>query len=91
MWQTDFTQFKVMGWGWYYLCTVLDDFSRYIIAWRLAPTMAVTDVQDTLLIALDTTGVEHVQVEHRPRLLSDNGPAFIASCGAGEILDTTRR
>jgi len=44
MWQTDFTQFKVMGWGWYYLCTVLDDFSRYIIAWRLAPTMAATDV-----------------------------------------------
>jgi len=78
MWQTDFTQFKVMGWGWYYLCTVLDDFSRYIIAWRLAPTMAATDVQDTLLIALDTTGVEQVQVEHRPRLLSDNGPAFIA-------------
>jgi putative transposase len=78
MWQTDFTQFKVIGWGWYYLCTVLDDFSRYIIAWRLAPTMAATDVQDTLQIALDTTGVEHVQVDHRPRLLSDNGPAFIA-------------
>jgi putative transposase len=78
MWQTDFTQFKVMGWGWYYLCTVLDDFSRYIIAWRLAPTMAATDVQETLQLALDLTGVEHVQVSHRPRLLSDNGPAFIA-------------
>ena len=60
MWQTDFTQFKVYGWGWYYLCTILDDFSRYIIAWRLAPTMAATDVQDTLQIALDLTGVEHV-------------------------------
>jgi putative transposase len=33
LWQTDFTQFNVFGWGWYYLCTVLDDFSRYIIAW----------------------------------------------------------
>jgi putative transposase len=40
MWQTDFTQFKVYGWGWYYLCTILDDFSRYIIAWRLSSTMA---------------------------------------------------
>ena len=78
MWQTDFTQFKVMGWGWYYLCTILDDFSRYIIAWRLAPTMAATDVEETLLLALDFTGVEQVQVDHRPRLLSDNGPAFIA-------------
>jgi putative transposase len=78
MWQTDFTQFKVVSWGWYYLCTVLDDFSRYILAWRLAPTMAATDVQETLQLALDLTGIEHVQVKHRPRLLSDNGPAFIA-------------
>ena len=36
MWQTDFTQFKVIGWGWYYLCTILDDYSRYILAWRLS-------------------------------------------------------
>jgi putative transposase len=78
MWQTDFTQFKVVSWGWYYLCTALDDFSRYILAWRLAPTMAATDVQETLQLALDLTGIEHVQVKHRPRLLSDNGPAFIA-------------
>jgi putative transposase len=78
LWQTDFTQFKVVSWGWYYLCTVLDDFSRYILAWRLAPTMAATDVQDTLQLALDLTGAGHIQVKHRPRLLSDNGPAFIA-------------
>jgi putative transposase len=78
MWQTDFTQFKVYGWGWYYLCTILDDFSRYILAWRLSSTMAATDVQETLQIAIDKAGVHHIQVKHRPRLLSDNGPAFIA-------------
>lgn len=78
LWQTDFTQFKVVSWGWYYLCTVLDDFSRYILAWRLSPTMAATDVQETLLLALEQTGVEQVKVHHSPRLLSDNGPAFIA-------------
>jgi transposase InsO family protein len=78
MWQTDFTQFKVIGCGWYYLCTILDDFSRYILAWRLSTTMAATDVQDTLQIALDKTGIHHIQVKHRPRLLSDNGPAFMA-------------
>lgn len=78
LWQTDFTQFKVVGWGWYYLCTVLDDFSRYILAWRLSPTMAATDVEETLQLALAMTGVEQVQVCHRPRLLSDNGSAFIA-------------
>ncbi len=42
LWQTDFTYFKIIGWGWYYLSTVLDDYSRYIIAWRLGPTMAPT-------------------------------------------------
>src|SRR2546423_14388495 len=56
-WQTDFTQFKVVGWGWYYLSTVLDDFSRYILAWKLATGMAATDVQDTLELALQKTGV----------------------------------
>jgi transposase InsO family protein len=25
MWQTDFTYFKILGWGWYYLSTILDD------------------------------------------------------------------
>jgi putative transposase len=79
LWQTDFTQFKVVGWGWYYLSTVLDDYSRYILAWKLTTGMAASDVQDTLDVALAFTGVEHVQVRHRPRLLSDNGPAFLSS------------
>jgi putative transposase len=79
LWQTDFTQFMVMGWGWYYLCTVLDDFSRYILAWRLAPTMGTTDVEATLNVAVEYTGVTQVKVAHRPRLLSDNGPAFVSN------------
>ena len=39
LWQTDFTYLKVTGWGWYYLSTVLDDFSRFIVAWKLCATM----------------------------------------------------
>jgi putative transposase len=66
MWQTDFTQFKVMGWGWYYLCTVLDDFSRYIIAWRLAPTMAATDVEETVRLQnlWDKSGIKLMETFH---------------------------
>ncbi len=78
MWQTDFTYFRIVHWGWYYLSTVLDDFSRYIIAWKLSPTMGATDVTETLDEAIAITGVDQVKVKHRPRLLSDNGPAYLS-------------
>jgi transposase InsO family protein len=78
MWQTDFTCLRVIGWGWYYLSTVMDDFSRFILAYKLGPTMATTDVTETLDEALALTGVRSVRVRHRPRLLSDNGPAYVS-------------
>jgi putative transposase len=77
LWQTDFTSLKVIGWGWFYLSTVLDDFSRYVIAWKLCTTMAASDVTDTLELALAASDCTQVRV--RPRLLSDNGPGYIAS------------
>ena len=78
MWQTDFTYFRIVNWGWYYLSTVLDDFSRYIISWKLSSTMGATDVTETLDQALAITGVDRVRVKHRPRLLSDNGSAYVS-------------
>lgn len=78
LWQTDFTYLKVIGWGWFYLSTILDDFSRYIISWKLCTTMKVEDVTDTLELALTASGCESAQVAHRPRLLSDNGSSYIA-------------
>ena len=57
LWQTDFTYLKITGWGWYYLSTVLDDFSRYIVAWRLGPTMCASDVTATLDQALTASGL----------------------------------
>jgi len=79
IWQTDFTYCKIIGWGWYFLSTVLDDFSRFIIAWRLCTTMSTRDVSDTLDDALRFTGLDQVKVRHKPRLLSDNGPSYISS------------
>ena len=78
LWQTDFTYFKIIDWGWHYLSTILDDFSRYILAWKLSPTMGTTDVEDTLNLALEKEGLTEVRVRHRPRLLSDNGPAYVS-------------
>jgi transposase InsO family protein len=79
LWPTDFNYFKIQKRGWYYLSTVLDDFARYIIAWKLTATMSATDVQDTLLLALASTGLDHVLVEHRPCLLSDNGSCYVSA------------
>lgn len=79
LWQTDFTYLKVLGWGWFYLSTILDDFSRYIIAWKLCTTMKAGDVTDTLELALQTSGCGSAKVRQRPRLLSDNGPCYVAS------------
>ena len=78
LWQTDFTYFKIIGWGWYYLSTVLDDYSRYIIAWKLTASMTTTDVKETLDEAVKKTGIKQIQVRHRPRLLSDNGPCYLS-------------
>jgi transposase InsO family protein len=78
LWQTDFTYFKLVGWGWYFLSTVLDDYSRYIISWKLTTTMSADDVKLTLDDAIEQTGVAQVMVKHRPRLLSDNGPCYLS-------------
>ena len=83
MWQTDFTYFKIIGWGWYYLSTILDDYSRYIIAWKLCTNMRAEDVTDTIELALAASGCDHATVRHMPRLLSDNGSCYIS----GDLAD----
>jgi len=83
LWQTDFTYLKVIGWGWFYLSTILDDFSRYIIAWKLCTTMKAEDVTATLELALKASGCDQANVLHKPRLLSDNGSSYIS----GDLAD----
>ncbi len=78
LWQTDFTYLKVIGWGWFYLSTTLDDYSRYNIAWKLYTTMKSGDVTDTLDLALQASGCDQAKVLHKPRLLSNNGSGYIS-------------
>src|ERR1700723_2435581 len=79
LWQTDFTYLKVIGWGWFYLSTVLDDFSRYIGAWKLCSPMKAEDVTATLVLALQASELHEAKLTQRPRLLSDNGSSYIAA------------
>jgi len=78
MWQTDFTYFKLIGWGWHYFSSVMDDYSRFTISWKLTSTMTTGDVKEVLDMALADSGVNTVKVRHRPRLLSDNGPCYVS-------------
>ena len=39
MWATDASYFRVVGWGYYYMVTVMDDYSRFILAWKLQRDM----------------------------------------------------
>ena len=58
LWQTDVTYLQVVSWGWYYLSTVLDDSSRYLVAWTLRTSMQASDVMETLDLARAKTGVD---------------------------------
>jgi putative transposase len=77
LWQTDFTYLKVIGWGWFYLSTVLDDFSRYIVAWKLCTSMRAEDVTATLDLALRASGLDHTKPADRPRLHPTTVPAIL--------------
>ena len=72
-WQTDFTYFKIIGWCWYYLSTVLDDYSRYIISWEVCKNMETEDAKRSLDEAIKLSGVSN---EEMPRLLTENGSCY---------------
>ncbi len=67
---------SVFGWGWYYLSTVLDDHSRFIVAWDLCESMSAPDVKQTVSKAMAVAGLSK---KNAPRLLSDNGSCYISS------------
>jgi hypothetical protein len=78
MWATDGAYLKVVGWGYYYLVTVLDDYSRFILAWRLQTDMTAGSLIEVVQEAVEKTGLAEVPLRNRSALLSDNGPGYLS-------------
>ena len=78
MWATDVSYFRVVGWGYYYLVTVMDDYSRFILAWKLQRDMSADSLIEVIQEAIDATGMTEVPVEDRTKLLSDNGAGYVS-------------
>jgi putative transposase len=85
-WQTDATYLHAKNWGWYYLISVLDDFSRKILAWKLQSAMDTEAFSEVIELACEATGMDEVPPEDRPRLVTDRGSALI-SRDFGEYLE----
>jgi putative transposase len=79
LWATDCCHLRVADWGWYYLVTVMDDFSRFILGWDLKTDMTGGSLEDVVQLAVDVTRMTNVSVEDRTVLLSDNGAGYISS------------
>ena len=86
MWATDCSYLRVIDWGYYYLVTVMDDYSRYILAWDLKRDMTSDSLIDVIQQAIDATGMFQVPVKDRTSLLSDNGAGYV-SRAFGEYLN----
>lgn len=78
MWATDGAYLKVLGWGYYYLVTVLDDYSRFILAWRLQTDMTATSLIEVVQETVEKTGLAEVPLRDRTALLSDHGPGYLS-------------
>ena len=78
MWATDASYFRVVGWGYYYLVTVMDDYSRFILGWKLQKDMTANSLIEVVQEAIDFTGMTDIPVEDRTKLLSDNGAGYVS-------------
>ena len=70
-WHCDISYINICG-TFYYLCSVLDGFSRYIVHWEIRESMTEKDVEIILQRAREKFP------NAKPRIISDNGPQFIS-------------
>ena len=65
MWATDASYFMVVGWGYYYMVTVMDDYSRFILTHRLQRGMTSDSFIEVVQEAVDRTGMDQIPITDR--------------------------
>jgi len=75
-WQTDASYFKAHTWGWYYLISVLDDYSRKILAWKLQSNMTSDAFSEVVEDACEFVDLNNLN--KLPKLVTDRGSALIS-------------
>lgn len=78
LWVADYAWLKMTGWRWYYLVTIMDDFSGFILAWKLQPEMTFESLSDALQEAADLTGMDGVPVEDRIVLGDEDTVSYLS-------------
>ena len=78
IWQLDGTNLFIVGWGYYKLLPILDDYSRKIISWVLMPDETGSSASAAVEAAVEAAGIKRLPNHERPTLLSDNGSGFIS-------------
>jgi len=78
LWQTDITYIHVPGHGWWYAITVIDYYSRYLLALRFTHSYCAAEAIAALKEAREEAERIHGPLEVEPFLVTDNGTSFIA-------------
>ena len=78
LWQMDVTYIHIPGYGWWYAVTVIDYYSRYLLACHLTSSYSAAEVAFGLKLAREEAERIHGPLTKRPFLVTDNGPSFIA-------------
>jgi len=90
LWQMDVTYIHIPGYGWWYAVTVIDYYSRYLLACHLTTSYSAVEMAHALKRARAEAERIHGPLEKRPFLVTDNGPSFIARRFGSFIADQYR-
>lgn len=85
LWQCDGTNLFIVGWGYYKLIPVEDDYSRKIIAYDLRPDETAFSISDIMEMGIENARKEGHLVARMPKLYTDNGSGFASKVLAGYL------